>query len=382
MTVTDGGSSSARLAKTEVVRADQGFTVAEAIASDRSAWDGFLAALPSGDPLQAWGWGEAVTAGGRERPLRLLVRDRQGELRGVGQVLVRDAALGRRVLYLPHGPAWHPTAPDADLVLSAMIDGLRSFGRRERGIVAKLDLRATPSLAAEGLALVLRRHGLRQARFDLQARTTRILDLSGGADALFASFEKDTRNAVRRSAKEGVTTRVVRDATPGDYEAFAGLLKAMGARAGVRIRPPEFLHRLAQEFSSTGDAYLVLADYRDQAIAGCLALTTGRRAFYLYAGSLREPSLRHTFGPYAALWRLCQALVDDGRTSLDLWGVSEPGDPETDPRWEGYSLFKRGFGGAPHRHAGVFDLVLSPIWYGLRDWHEQIASRSSAPARS
>ena len=367
---------------TTVIGDGRRLSVDEAAVADRSDWDALVASLPSGDPLQAWGWGEAIASGGRERPVRLLVRDGQGHPRGVAQILVRPTAFGRRVLYLPHGPTWDAAAPDCDAVLDTLIEGIRTIGRKERGIVAKLDLRATPELPADLLAGMLRDGGLRRARYGLQARTTRLLDLTIGTDALCAALEKDTRNAIRRAAKEGVVTRVVRDADPSPYATFAVLLAAMGARAGIRVRSADFLGRLAAAFAPAGSAYLVLADHQDRTIAGCLALTTGMRAFYIYAGSLRDSALRHTFGSYATLWTLCRALAADGRTSLDLWGVSEPGDPDADPRWEGYSLFKRGFGGTQLRHPGVFDLILDPFWYWVRDWRERLASRPPAIARS
>jgi len=103
------------------------------------------------------------------------------------------------------------------------------------------------------------------------------------------------------------------------------------------------------------------------------ALATGSRAFYLYAASRRDdPRLKHANGPYAALWACIEALAGDGRETLDLWGVVEPGDESADPGWAGFSLFKRGFGGVPLAHPGTYDLVLSPAWYALRDIRERL----------
>ncbi len=339
--------------------------------ADRAAWDRFVAALPSADPLQAWAWGEVARTGG-ERPDRIIATNPDGAIRGVAQVLVRDATAGRRVLYVPHGPAWDASAPDGDTVLDALIDGLRVRGREERGIVVKVDPRATAAVPGARLRAVLRGRRLRRARADLQARTTRIVDLRPGAEAVFAGLEKDTRNLVRRSGREGVRTRVVRNADEAAYAAFARLLAATGARANFRVRPLDALRTIARGFAPSGDAYLVLADLDDEPIAGCLALATGPRAFYLYAASRRDgPRLKHANGAYAALWACIEALAGDGRETLDLWGIVEPGDETADPGWAGFSLFKRGFGGAPLVHPGTFDLVLSPAWYALRDIRER-----------
>jgi lipid II:glycine glycyltransferase (peptidoglycan interpeptide bridge formation enzyme) len=345
----------------------------EAGDGDRQRWDAFVAGLPSADPLQAWGWGE-VARTGRERPERILVADEHGRTRGVVAVLVREATAGHRVLYAPHGPAWDATAPDAGPVLDALLEALRRLGRRERGIVVKLDPRATPSTSASELQVALLARGLRQARADLQAGTTRVLDLRPGMAAVFAGLGRDTRNLVRRAAREGLGTRVVHDADATAYAMFASLLATTASRAGFRVRPAAAFDAIAAQYAARGDAYLVLAELRGEAIAGCLALATGSRAFYLYAASLREPRLRYANAPYAALWACIEALVADGRETLDLWGVAEPGDASADPGWAGFSLFKRGFGGAPLRHPGTFDLVLSPGWYALRDLRERLRS--------
>ena len=65
-------------------------------------------------------------------------------------------------------------------------------------------------------------------------------------------------------------------------------------------------------------------------------------------------------------------LAADGVRTFDLWGVVEPGDPEAEAEWAGFSGFKRQFGGQPLRHPGTFDLVIDPLFYRLRDLRERI----------
>jgi len=357
----------------------------EATVADRSDWHRFLADHPAGDPLQDWAWAE-VTAVGGERPVRLIARDASGEVRGVAQVLVRPTSFGRTVLYVPHGPVWDWHDPAGPAALDVLLEAIRRTGRRERGIVAKVDPRAVGAesgdlsgmLSADRIEAELERRGLRPARVGLQARTTRVLDLRAGPDALLASFDKDTRNLVRRSIREGVTARVLRGTDHQAYRTFAELLAATSARGGFHSRSARALDQLAEAFAPSGAAYLVLAELDGRPIAGCLALVTGSRGFYLYAASLRDEALRHANGAYLTLWTLCEALTADGVKSLDLWGVAETDDTEADPEWAGFSMFKRGFGGVRLAHPRAMDLVVSPSWYRLRDWRERRAVRSTA----
>jgi lipid II:glycine glycyltransferase (peptidoglycan interpeptide bridge formation enzyme) len=360
---------------------------AEATAADRSDWHSFLADHPAGDPLQAWAWAE-VTAVGGERPVRLIARDASGEVRGIAQVLVRPTSFGRTVLYVPHGPVWDWHDPAGPAALDGLLEAIRRTGRRERGIVAKVDPRAAGvesgelagMFSADRIEAELEQRGLRPARVDLQARTTRVLDLRDGPDALLASFDKDTRNLVRRSVREGVTARVFRGTDHDAYRTFAELLAATSARGGFHSRSAQALDQLAEAFVPSGAAYLVLAELDGRPIAGCLALVTGSRGFYLYAASLRDEALRHANGAYLTLWTLCGALLADGVKSLDLWGVAETDDTDADPEWAGFSMFKRGFGGGRLTHPRAMDLVVSPSWYRLRDWRERRAVRSRSVA--
>ena len=325
-------------------------------ADDRQAWGDFVASRPEADPLQAWAWGEANATAG-ERPLRLLATGGNGAVRGVAQLLVRSAGFGRSVAYIPHGPVWERDAPDATDLLGRLVGAIRDQAKAERAIVVKVDPRGPADIGARFRAL-----GFRNARHDLQAPTTRIVDLLDGGDELMATWDKDARNLVRRAAKEGVTTTTDREGDPAAIAAFHALLEATSSRAGFRIRSATFLATLARELAPSGGWFLTLATLKGRPIAGAVALRIGDRAIYAYGASLREPELKHANGAYAALSATMRALAEDGVRTLDLWGVIEPGEASADADWAGFSAFKRQFGGEPLRHPGTFDLVVDPLF--------------------
>ena len=339
--------------------------------ADRPAWDAFVASRPEGDPLQAWAWGD-VTAGFGERPHRLVAVRPDGRVAGLAQALVRAAGAGRSVAYVPHGPLWEREAPDAGVILTAILEGLGQAGRDERAIVVKLDPRSAGPGDDEALRTALRRSGLRPARHDLQARTTRMVDLTGGTEARWARWESDARTRVRRAAKEGVTTLVDRAGDPAALAVLAELHEQTARRAAFRGRPAAFLADAARSFAPTGGWYAVVAALDGRPIAAMGFLRVGDRGFYLWGGSLRDTSLGGARGPYAVLAAAIEALAADGCRTLDLWGVVEATEEASDPGAAGYSRFKRKFGGTPLRHPGTFDLVVAPGWYLLRDLRERL----------
>jgi lipid II:glycine glycyltransferase (peptidoglycan interpeptide bridge formation enzyme) len=358
-----------------------------AVDADAEAWHAFLAARPEGDPLQAWPWGEAARISG-ERPERLIARGTDGRVRGVAQALVRPTFAGGSVLYLPHGPVWEREAPDGGDVLDALLAGLRALARRERGIVVLLEPRAALEGEAAGVDVVgaLTARGLRRARRPIQLVATRMVELLDGGDQLAATWTSDARNLTGRSSREGVAVEIDRLGSSNATREFHGLLGATAERAAFRPRPRAFLEGLAAGFAAgfaAGPAgrapigwYTAIARREGRAIAGMALPRVGDRAFYLYGASLREPELKHVNAAYGTMAAVMRALADDGVRWLDLWGVVDPDDPSADPSWQGYSLFKRKFGGRPLRHPGVYEMVMDRPRALVRDLRDRLRGGS------
>jgi peptidoglycan pentaglycine glycine transferase (the first glycine) len=336
--------------------------------TDRPAWDAFVASRPEGDLLQAWTWGEC-TALANEPPKRILVED-AGALRGVAQALIRPAGFGKQVAYVPHGPVWDRSAPDADRLFAWLIQGLRTLARKEKALVVKMDPRAEPGDPTDVTPLAAE-HRLRRGP-DLQAPTTRIVELLDGGEQLEASWHADARRLMRRAQREG--TQVTISRRPDD-EAIAilhALLADVAEHADFRVRSLEFLTRLATEFAGSGGWYLGIARVEGTPIAAMAFPRVGDRAYYLYGALLRDEKYKHHYGSHAAMAAMLKALAADGTRSVDMWGVVEADDADADPSWRGFSDFKRTFGGAPLRHPGLYDLVTDSFWYRLRAIRERI----------
>jgi lipid II:glycine glycyltransferase (peptidoglycan interpeptide bridge formation enzyme) len=344
-----------------------GVRIRPAVEADRPAWDALIADLPVADPLQAWAWGEVNGRHG-ERPVRLIAEGDEG-LVGLAQVLLRPTTGGRTIGYVPHGPIWRRDRP---LELDLLLGGIREASRRERAIVVKVDPRADHGDDAGTLSASLRSGGLRTARHDLQAATTRIVDLTGGPEAIWERWESDARTRVRRAAKEGVTTHLDRTGDPVAVATLAALHAGTAERADFRPRSAAFLADAAAAFAAGNGWLSVEARLEGRPVAAMGFLRVGHRAAYLWGGSSRDPGVERSRAQYAVLATAMEALASGGCTSLDLWGVVETDDEATHPDAAGYSRFKRKFGGRPLRHPGTFDLVVDPLWYHLRDLRERL----------
>jgi lipid II:glycine glycyltransferase (peptidoglycan interpeptide bridge formation enzyme) len=257
-------------------------------------------------------------------------------------------------------------------VLARLLTGLKAHARERKGIVLKLDPRATGDAAGDAaVRRVLLGTGGQPAAHDLQAPTTRLIDLQAGEDPV-AGWTKDARAEARRAEREGTTVTLDRDGDPAALDRFHALLGETAERGDFRIRSRDFLAHLAAPLAASGDWFMALAEHEGRLLAGAIAPRTGDRAYYLYAASSRDRELARKRGPYAAMAALQRALREAGTSSLDLWGVREPDDQTVDASWEGFSLFKRRFNGEPLRHPGTFDVIIDPTWNRIRDWRERL----------
>jgi peptidoglycan pentaglycine glycine transferase (the first glycine) len=329
--------------------------------ADAAAWQSFLGATPSGDFLHDWAWAEVAEFDGQPQRRYLAV---DGDVI-VGLVAAQSRHLpgGRAFWYVPHGPVLDYTAPEAAERLRAIVAGLRDAARAQRAIAVKLEPRissADPSLAA------LRGLGLRRLPDTLQVGQTRIVELSDD-EALLASFDKDTRYAVRRAEREGVNVDVVEDAADSTaIDALHDLVGETQRRAGFPM-PSRDRYRIAwRALAGAGRAVILEARLEGMLLVSGMLVIEGDRSFYLFSGSRREaPGEPKRYASYALQWAMMRLARERGVRAHDLWGVA-PAGASADHAWYGVGLFKKGFGGHEVAWAGSWDLVVDPALYRLR----------------
>src|SRR4029079_6426108 len=139
--------------------------------------------------LHDWAWAEVAAFDGQ--PQRRYVLEEEGEIVALVAAQERRLPLGRAFWYVPHGPVLAYSAPQAAERLRAVTVGLGEVARASRAIATKFEPRIEAD--AQGASLFAR---LRPDPRPIQVGQTRLVELVDD-DALLASFDKDTRYAVR-----------------------------------------------------------------------------------------------------------------------------------------------------------------------------------------
>ena len=334
----------------------------EAAESDAAAWQALLERAPSGDVLHDWEWAAVAELDGT--PARRFVLEDSGEIVAIASAQVRRTVLGRSFWYVPRGPVLDYDHNNGLARLQSVVHGLRAAAKSDRAIAVRIEPRVERDSPA---AALFDQVGLQRVDAALQTPDTRLVDLLLDDDALLATFDKDTRYAIRRAEREGVTTSVIDD--PDDEMALTDLHTLVTEtldRAHYRLPSLERYRAIWRGLATAGRARIIQARHGDALEATGLLVVEGDRSIYLYAGSIREAKGEtKRFPSYAAQWQMIRTAREMGARTHDLWGVA-PEDAGPDHPWYGYSLFKKGFDGRFVSWAGSWDLIIDPFLYRLR----------------
>jgi len=330
-----------------------------AMAADETAWQALLGRSSAGDFLHDWAWAEVAAFDGQ--PQRRFVLEDEGDVVAIVAAQERRLPFGWGFWYVPHGPVLDYADPHAAERVRAVTIGLREVGRASRVIAAKLEPRVEDVSASA--ALFAR---LRADERTIQVGQTRMVDLADD-ESLLASFDKDTRYAVRRSQREGVEVRVLTDASDiAPIDDLHALVLETQRRAGFP-RPPLERYRIAwRGLGGAGRASILEARRAGELLASGMLVVEGERSFYLFAGSRREePGEAKHYASYLLQWEMMRRARELGSRVHDLWGIA-PAGAGPEHAWHGVGLFKKGFGGREVRWAGTWDVVIDPALYRLR----------------
>ncbi len=319
-------------------------------------WDKWIIGNRFGDILQTWEWGE-VRRSEMWRALRVRVKD--GEETVVqAQILIRKMPLGMQLYYLPRGPVLDYAGPKAAEGLKTLLEWTKEHANRHKGLMIKVGP-AVSEAEVPQVANLLEQLGLKRSFQSVQSQHTFVVDLRREELEIIQSFDKDTRNLVRRSAREGVVVdKYAKLDEQKHLRTFHNLYLAAADNGRFVPRPWGYFARLWEIMAPVDMVRLYIASFEDKPLAANVVLKLGDKAYQLWAGSRRDEPKK--FATYALQWASMQDLRSEGVAGYDMWGRA----PDDDPKhpWAGISLFKKGFGGEAVSFVGDYDLPLSPTY--------------------
>ncbi len=257
-----------------------------------------------------------------------------------------------RYVYLPHGP----TATSSDAMTAALRDAVAAARVRSLDFV-----RAEPAGAAKPALTASGAHPSRS----IQPRWTWILDLTPDEAALRRGLSGGHRGAINAAERRGLTFRASGD--PEDIEIFLRLQQRTAAAGRFRGQEQAYHRAVARTLMPVQAATLYIAEASGAPVAAALAFDFSGTRYYAHAVSDPESGRRlQAAAPLA--WRMILDARAAGARRFDFWGV-RPGAqaaPGAAPHpWDGFSQFKRSFGGEAVERAGTWDLGVRSLRHTL-----------------
>lgn len=325
--------------------------------SQKDYYNNFIINSPKGHVLQTWEWGQVKAAG--EWEFLPLVVEEDAQIVAACLILKRSLPLKLgSIFYAPRGPVLDIERKDIWIFLWQAVAKL---AKEHKALFCKID----PDVSEEDS---LWRERLQDSGFKLvegdqgfegiQPRHVFRLDIAPDEESIMAGFHQKTRYNVRLAERKGVT---VEAKGLEDLQEFYNLLCVTSERDRFLIRGYSYFETFYKYLAAAGFAQLFLVYYEGKAISGALAITIGKKAWYLYGASANE--YRNVMPNYLMQWRMIQWAKSLDCTLYDFRGV--PGDVGEDHPLYGLVKFKRGFGGIYTSFIGEYDLIFRPFTCAL-----------------
>ncbi|MBI1879457.1 MAG: peptidoglycan bridge formation glycyltransferase FemA/FemB family protein [Chloroflexi bacterium] len=335
-------------------------------------WDAHLLAR-HGHFLQSWAWGELKSRFGWTA-VRAQVDD------AAAQILFRRLPLGLTLAYIPKGPLVDWADGDQGRALLVVI---HAEARKRRAILLKVEPNVwsadcNPHSSVWSPKLALNSSGIAKAAINfltqagfipadtIQPRTSLVIDLSGDEAAILAAMKQKTRYNIRLAEKKGV---IVRPGNAADVTVFHQLALVTAARDGFGVHSLDY-YQAAYDLFAPDHCALLSAEFEGQPLAGLMAFSQGREAYYFYGASATRH--RDLMAPYLLQWAAIRWAKNQGCACYDLWGIPDADLATLEAEFEqrhnglwGVYRFKRGFGGQWVQSVGGFDYIYNPLLYQL-----------------
>lgn len=326
---------------------------------NKEEWEGFLAGCTEKTFLHSWQWGEFQGAM-RGKIWRFGIYN--NSILVSVCLVVRVKAKRGAFLLVPHGPV--TKISNDQFLISKQISNanfqiLQTLLQKLKELAKEEDagfIRINPvwQRSKENTAL-FKNAGLRQSPMQMHPEASWKLDISKEENKLFGAMRKTTRYLIRQ-AEKNVDITIAQSKEARDVALFSQMHEATSLRQEFVPFSKEYLEKEFDVFSKDNAVVLFFGKYKGEIAAASFVVFWSGIAFYHHAARFKEYEKFHI--PYLLQWEAIQEAKRRGCVLYDFWGYV---NPETQPKhpWAGPTLFKQGFGGAPHEYVKSQDYVLS-----------------------
>lgn len=305
----------------------------------------------SGNFLQSSIWKNFLDAQ-KKRSWQLFLKDGK-KILGTCLIYENKLPLGKSYLYSPKGPLFFEELSEEKrkeaifLILSRAREITIQTSNYEE-IFYKLETDQAKNLIPE----------LKKSQ-DVQPRDTWILKLNKSTKQLLADMHTKHRYNIALAGRKKV--KVDFSTKEGDIYKFLKLNKKTAIKNKIKPHSDEHYKLLWKVLLKNECGTLAIASIDGEVIAANITISFGEAVTYLHGAT--DYKYRQYMAPHLLQWESIKKAKEDGFNIYDFWGIA-PSDGSK-PRWEGFSRFKKGFGGELVESPGAHNFVYNDSWYNI-----------------
>ena len=297
--------------------------------TDKKVWDDFVTNHPEANFLHSWQWGEFHASRGKAVVRRGAFQD--DKLIGVYEAIVETAKRGRH-LAVAGGPIIDWSNLDA---VNLLCNDMKMQAKENHCVF----VRVRPQLERSQKSLTLFKNlGFRPAPYYLSVEHAGVLDLRKTEEELLKGMRQRLRRALRKAEKNNISVET--STNPDDIAEFYQIQLQTAKRHDFTHFGEDFLKKQFSAFAEDNSAALYTARYEGEVLAQNFMIFYGNEASYHY-GVSTELGTKLSGAPLLHMQAMRDAR-DRGIERYNFWGIVDEDD--TDHRFYGVSVFKRGFG--------------------------------------
>jgi len=311
---------------------------------NKQDWENFILAYSEANFLQSWYWGEFHKALGKD--IFRYGFYNNSKLVGLMLSVIEPAKRGR-YLTVPGGPIIDWKNKD---VVNVFVNKIKQIAKDSDCVF----IRVRPQLKSDTFSKnIFKNLGFITAPMHLHAELTSQLDIKKSEEELMVQMRKATRYEIKKGIKENIKISISKDVK--EIQKFYDLQIETAKRQKFVPFSYKFLFEQFKIFAESGNALLYKAEFENKLLAQAFVIFYGKEAVYHYGASTNEG--RRYPGAYLIQWEAIKEAKKRGMTRYNFWGVAPEND--TNHRFSGLSLFKRGFGGVDFEYLHAQDLVIN-----------------------
>jgi len=258
--------------------------------------------------------------------------------------ILEESRTGTR-LYCPYGPlATNETS------LIAAFTALTKLARKHKALFARIE----PILSDQKVAFS--DFKLKRALKDIQPAQTWVLNLNHDEEQIMGEFTPTNRNLYRTAKNKGLSFRASRE--PEDMQIFLQMIHDVASHTGIKPHSDTYYTTMAKVLLPRKAATLYIAEHEGSPVAAAFVFDAPNTRYYAHAGNLLTTRKLHPGSP------LLSTMIFDakknGQSHFDFVGVAPVG-AENHP-WEGFTKFKKSFGGEYKFYGGTWELPTHPLY--------------------